>query len=122
MSRPGPAGLPKGKFDGLQDGPGALSLFEVPDEPGGMPVERPRAPRTVASGACPRCGAVRVGLVRAAGHLAWRTHKYARALGGSDVCRASEMRLCDAPALDVRTTTGAEPPQCDCVPKPRVIA
>lgn len=60
--------------------------------------ERPKRPRTIASGRCPECiGGTRVGVVRQGEHLLWREHYYTTWSGARQLCRASGVATCIAP-------------------------
>ena len=70
-----------------------------------------RRERTLAYGACPRCSAEKIGLVRSPDgvHLVWRVHNLTTHAGTSLPCQSSAQRLCDAPA---RHIVGYDIPYC----------
>jgi len=70
-----------------------------------------RRQRSLAWGACPRCSAEKVGLIRTPDyrHFIWRDHNLRTHAGTSLPCRASGTYLCDQPA---RVIVGYDHPVC----------
>ena len=86
-----------------------MSIFDGLEGVGGrQPVVRER---TSAYGACPRCSAEKVGLVRTpdGAHLVWKVHYLTTHAGTSLPCQVGAQYLCDLPA---RHIVGYDTPHC----------
>lgn len=99
--------LPARKFDGVP----TLPLF-ADDAVPVMRAERQRTQRAVTFARCPLCTAERIGLVRSATHLLWRTHDVVTWSGARLPCHGSGVALCALPGRDV---PGVPTPTCSCI-------
>lgn len=82
------------KFDDIP----TESMFSD-DEVAGLKEDKPKPERarTIASGRCPECSNMRLGVVRQGDHLLWRVHTYTTWSGAKLTCRASGVATCVAP-------------------------
>lgn len=81
----------KGKFDDVPTEP-MFDMAPVEDH-----AEKQKTVRSVASGRCPECRNLKLGVVRQGKHLVWREHTYTTWSGARIVCRASGVATCVAP-------------------------
>lgn len=86
-----------------------MSIFDGLENVGRRQKVKPE--RTFAYGACPRCSAEKVGLVRTSNgaHLVWKVHYLTTHAGTSLLCQVSGQLLCDLPA---RHIIGYDVPYC----------
>jgi hypothetical protein len=59
--------------------------------------EKQKRVKSVASGRCPECKNLKLGVVRQGEHLLWREHTYTTWSGARITCRASLIATCVAP-------------------------